>query len=114
MDGEIHRKDLNIAGDLNFEEFLKRYIGIRALRKQTYWIESFDGTISLDFIGRFENLSEDFMKICELMNIEPINLPHELKGSGINYREKYSKTSKEIISKYYQKEIELFDYDFEE
>jgi hypothetical protein len=114
MRSDAHKKNLNIVNELSFEDFLMRFSGKGALREQTYWITNFGGKIPLDFIGRFENLSEDFSKICELMDLESIDLPHNIRGSGSNYQEKYSRRAKEIVSSYYQTEIALFDYKFED
>ena len=35
-----------------------------------------DGKLSVDYVGRFENLQKDFYKICELLSLPSIELPH--------------------------------------
>jgi hypothetical protein len=114
MQDEIHKKDLGITKDITFNEFLRRYAGNGGLRPQTYWIKDYSGSIPLDYIGRFENLLNDFQEACKLMGIEPIMLPHKIKGSGEDYREKYEKGSIDIIKDIYKEEIALFKYSFGE
>ena len=83
------------------------------LRPQTFWLKGFNGSITLDFIGRFENLSADFELICERIGIGPLSLPHELRGQSSNYREEYDDESMRTIQEIYSEEIELFGYSFE-
>ena len=69
----------------------------------------------MDFIGRFENLEEDWKYICEKVKIEYTKLPHLLKTKPENksYRDYYlDQESIDIVSRIYAKEIELFNYKF--
>lgn len=111
---EMHRQSLGIESQLPFDEFLHKFAGKGLLRPQTYWIKDFKGRISLDFIGRFENLKEDFQKACIAMEIPQIELPHEIKGSGDNYQRYYNKHTEQFIRKVYHEEIEMFGYRFED
>ena len=112
MRDEIHKKYLKISGDLSLKDFLRIYSGKGMLRSQTYWIKSFDGSIKLDYIGRFEALGEDFQKICRAMHIPQIELPHKIKGADEDYRKHYDEESIAIISDVYKEEIEIFNYSF--
>lgn len=114
MRDEIHKKDLGITKDITFNKFLRRYAGKGGLRPQTYWIKDYSGSIPLDYIGRFENLLNDFQEACKLMGIEPIMLSHEIKGSCEDYQGKYEKESIDIIKEIYKEEIALFKYSFAE
>ena len=60
MRDEIHMKSHGITKQLTLNEFLSKYIGKGILRPQLYWIKDFNGSINLDFVGRFENLEYDF------------------------------------------------------
>lgn len=112
MRDEIHREGLGIKNGISFKDFLKTFAGEGMLRPQTYWLKSFDGDIHLDFIGRFENLEEDFTKVCKYLDIPHISLPHRIKGSSEDYTDYYDPESKRIISEVYQEEIDLFNYSF--
>lgn len=41
-----------------------------------------NGQTSIDFIGRFENISEDFAKVCTRLNLEDHKLPYRNKSQG--------------------------------
>lgn len=113
MRDEIHREQHHITGDMPFNDFLKRFAGKGMLQTQTYWIKNYKGFIPLDYIGRFENLMEDFREICKKLNVS-LTLPHKKKGTGEDYRKVYDIESIDLIKKVYQEEIQLFNYYFEE
>lgn len=69
----------------------------------------------MDFIGRFENLEEDWKYVCKKIGIDERKLPHKLqtKPKDQSYRDYYKdQESIDIISRIYKKEIELFNYKF--
>lgn len=112
MRDEVHSKDLGLVNNISFEDFLKGNIGVRALRPQTYWIKDYNGNINMDFIGKFENLQNDFNVVAETLNLNQFQLPHELKSDNKSYKEFYSDKTKDIVWDFYKKEIKLFDYEF--
>ncbi len=112
MRDEYHKNSLNISADISFKDFLKKFSGTGMLKPQMYWIKNFSGNIPLDFVGRFENLSEDFEYVCNKINANGIELTHEIIGSGEDYRVHYDKESIEIIIKNYKEEIDTFMYEF--
>lgn len=112
MRDEIHKKTYNITCDLSFKDYLRMNSGKDMLRPQLYWIKSFDGSIKMDFIGRFETLTEDFQHVCRAINLPQIELPHKIQGKGEDYRKYYDSESIDIISKIYDEEIKVFDYSF--
>lgn len=113
MRDEMHQKSYGISNDISFNDFLQLFAGKLALRPQTYWIKDFRGRILLDFVGRFENLQEDFNIVCEDMNISPIELPHQIKGSGEDYKQYYNSNLLALIEELYQEEIDMFGYTFD-
>lgn len=68
--------------------------------------------INLDFIGKFENLQEDFDKLCDELYLPRQSLPHKNKSDHIKYIEYYDKKSKEMVDKKYARDIEIFNYKF--
>lgn len=70
------------------------------------------GDIAVDFIGKYENIQEDFDKVCDKIGLGKIELIRENVSVHKDYREYYNEKTKEIIRKAYQKDIELFDYGF--
>jgi|TARA_A200000159_G_scaffold153546_1_gene165607 hypothetical protein len=67
----------------------------------------------LDFLGRFENLQQDFDKIClNFKNIKESKLPHKNKSSLEHYTKYYDNETHEIIAEKYARDIEYFGYKF--
>jgi hypothetical protein len=100
-----------------------------------------NGILLVDFVGRFENLQEDFTYICDRLNIKIKTLPHHNKSTSIfnrrdnnvmeilrsikstlsitrkrntfqHYVDYYDDESIEFVANLYRKDIETFDYNF--
>lgn len=65
-----------------------------------------------DFIGRFENLQEDFNFICNKLGIKRNPLPFKNQTDHANYREYYDEKTLQVITQKYKRDIEYFDYKF--
>ena len=73
-----------------------------------------NGKVGLDFVGRYENLEEDFLHIAELLQLDDKKLPHLKKTAHEHYPQYYTSETQEIIGKKFKKEIEYFGYKFGE
>ena len=94
----INDKKTNVNGKLNtLTEFL------------------FDGDkLLVDFVGKLENIDEDFKVICSKLGIKNEDIPHinETKGRKKDYREYYDEESKDIITKGFYYDLVNFNYTF--
>jgi hypothetical protein len=113
MRHEPHKKYYRITGEISLADFLRSFYGGGGLRPQLYWMKDFNGSIPFDFIGRFENLTEDFQEICSYIGANGIELPCENSGNNADYRDGFNNVSREIVMDLYREEIEFFGYTFE-
>jgi hypothetical protein len=93
-------------------EFLDNHFEQWALKPQLWWIKDLDGRIQMDFIGRFENLQEDFAYIADRIGLEDAELPHLLAGKNPSYVDFYDDHCRKLVADKYAEEIELFGYKF--
>jgi hypothetical protein len=113
MRDEIHQQSHGVTNDITFEDFLVKFAGKGMIKSQLYWLKSFDGKIALDYIARFENLKADVDIAFKELDLDDVSLPHEIKGSGDDYRSSYNKEMHKIIETVYSEEIKMFGYKFD-
>jgi hypothetical protein len=68
-----------------------------------------------DFIGKYENLYEDWKVIADKIGVSNI-LPYSNKTQGkkdVHYSAYYDKSDVEVVRKLYKDDIERFNYEFE-
>jgi len=105
---------------INFSTFVKLYYYDYKLSGHSVWDAHFKPQIdwidlkSIDFIGKFENLQEDFNTVCDKINITRKKLPHKNKTNHKHYSEYYNKKTRDMIAEKYAKDIEYFGYEFGE
>lgn len=108
---------------------------------QSDFLYSADGKLLVNYIGRFEDLQNGFDYVCKEINLPQTALPHVNKSknshtlssfnpkkvarnllyrckekkisSYANYQDYYDIESKNCVADLYQKDIELFNYNFE-
>lgn len=78
---------------------------------QWNWISDENGKLIINFIGRFENLADDFQYICQKINRQ-VELPHVKKSGRGHYREYYDEESVEIVRACFKIDIENLGYSF--
>lgn len=67
----------------------------------------------VDFVGRFENLQEDFDYICDKLNIKTTQLPVLNKTNHTHYTDYYTDQTREFVDKIDREMISKFEYTFE-
>ena len=125
---------------MTFKEFLK--IGFsgtdsfsdqyRHMMPQYEFIYGRNKQLLVDFVGKFENLQSDFDRICLILKIRDKVLPHVNSSKKANnvkdkikkiifkpktihehYTEYYDDELKGLVEKKYFRDLETFDYTFE-
>jgi len=110
-----HQKALGILSGCSFRQFAEYGLFKNwALRPQTYWIQDKEGCISMDFVGRFERLEQDFAQVCDVLKIKDRTLPKLLHSAENNYAAHYDEKTRDIVANRYREEIQAFNYQFED
>ena len=73
-----------------------------------------NGKRVVDFVGRFENLQNDFDIVCDKIRTRRQQLPNTNHLKRKNYIEYYDNETREIVAQVFQRDIEYFDYKFGE
>jgi len=80
---------------------------------QLDYVSDDSGNILVNFIGRFENLNNDWNTILSNLSINKIKLFFENKGYHKNYKEYYQKDDINKVYEMYKKDIDYFGYEYE-
>ena len=117
-----------------FEEFIRFLLedpsgrdegANRHWMSQHIFVADKNGELLVDFIGKMENLKEDFATACQRIKLPEIRLPwlNSREGWKVNeqvlnrkdpfyYRTYFTDETRELVRKRYRKDIEMFGYDF--
>ena len=101
-----------------FEEYLDWVINTKnpfpkgATKLQKDIITDKEGNLIVDFVGRFESITQDFDSVCKKINISA-QLPHVNSSKHRDYRQYYSEKTKQIVAEHFKEDIELFGYTFD-
>jgi hypothetical protein len=68
--------------------------------------------LPMDFMGKFENLQEDFNFVCDSLGINRQELPIKNKSNRKHYIEYYDDETRETVGAHYAEDIERFGYQF--
>jgi len=111
-----------LAGIDDFETFLQwklnpereyHYIIDTSIELQCNYLIDLEGNIIVDYIGRYEHLTDDFREICKRICIQMPKLPHKRRAEGRgNYQGYYNDKTAQMVAEYFKKDIEMFGYSF--
>lgn len=121
--GGLNRKDRewaaqNLSPYPDFESFVGKWLSPDSLHEYMHFYPQSDFLrvngkhFPIDFVGRFENLEEDFQFICRKLSIES-SLQLLNRSSPVDYREAYTDEMREVVADVYVEDIDTFSYTFE-
>lgn len=76
-----------------------------------YFTDKISPAFTCDFIGRFENLHEDFNTVCSNISVKQFKLPHAYNSKTFKQAFNWTSELKEKVYNYYKKDFELFNYE---
>ena len=103
--------------ELSFEQFLENEVGNPCfiMLRQTQSDFLYKGECrDPDFVGRFENLTEDWETICKTITWGGKRLGH-LNNTNLetkDYRKHYNQRSRQIVQDFFVEDMERWNYEF--
>jgi len=113
-----------LGGHTDFASFLRwkldperpyQYHVDTSIELQTDYLIDLRGAILVDFIGRYERLTEDFATVCHRLAIPPPPLPHRRRATKRqrDYRVYYDDATAELVATRFAPDIERLGYRFD-
>lgn len=109
---EIMEKTPGLNRHMSFEHFVDKLMSYKVedmdihFRPQYTFIPE-----NPDFVGKFENINEDFLKLCEKIGVRAPELTRENTTDKTRYDQYYNKMIINKVITIYKKDFELFGYD---
>ena len=101
----------------NFSEFMKSDFGqyqiLEYKGNMRDWLCDDNQKIIVNFVGKLENLNEDWHYVCQTIGLNCKQfLPHEKKTERKKYQDYYNEETKKIVEQRFEWVIKEFGYTF--
>lgn len=112
------RQDLRafagMPASASFADYLALIRGVRHVQwePQTSFLYEVDGTLLVDFVGRFEHLAEDMAVAFERLGLNNAELPHLNRSRRAPYQDYYTPDLQRQVSEMYATDLHRFGYEF--
>jgi chondroitin 4-sulfotransferase 11 len=87
------------------------YYNARAFQPQVDWLKDNEGKISMDFVGKFESINEDFNHIKNVIGLDA-ELPYLNASKRAGYQSYYDDETRDIVARWFHEDIDFFTYKF--
>jgi len=108
-----------LSNSSSFEEFIhncseatSRYGWKPFLFNQIDYLTDGNDRIFIDYVGKYEDFERDVAAIFQQIDIKIEHIPHLNRSNRTDYRDYYDDTTREIVAKRFNKDIENFNYRF--
>ena len=81
--------------------------------QQKEWLVGPSGEVDVDFVGRFERLSEDFGHVAKAIGRPGVSLPHLKASSRGDYRQYYDADAVAVIGDAFADDVATWGYTFD-
>jgi len=102
----------------SFEEYLAWVVNTPhpypkgASKFQKDMLTDLQGQLIVDFVGRYETLTQDFQQVCQVLKLNTA-LPHLNQTTHGDYRAYYNEKTQQLVAEHFKEDIELFAYTFD-
>jgi hypothetical protein len=119
--GRYEYDDVTLYAGMSFVEFVEAVCAIPDkiadphFRSQRVPVCGPGGEVLADFVGRFENLEEDFARVADALGSPHLSLPHLTPAGTRNsrhYREFYDARLARLVGERYRADANIFGYTF--
>src|SRR5262245_22457624 len=113
MEDPMQAQRFGVVTGCSLHTFLTDCGNIWGLQSQLHWIRDADGSIPVDFVGRFENLIADYAKVCRAIGVTEDRLVQRAGAEDRRpYTAFYDDKTRRLVGDRYAEEIELLQYRF--
>lgn len=113
-----------LAGHTDFTSFLRwkldparpyQYHLDTSIERQRDYLIDLQGNLCVDFIGRYERLSEDYAHIQDRLGSPLPALPHKRRAADrqADYRAYYDDPTADLVAEHFAADIQTFGYAFD-
>ena len=95
----------------------RQFIQMQIPRKDAYQSNMLcdrKGKLLMDFVGKLENLQDDWKTVCERIGLPYEALPRKNATQHRHFQDYYDEKSRQLVAKHWAREIEMFGYTFED
>jgi len=110
--GDMFRSEMSFDDFINSVSQISDEDADAHFRSQYTFIYDEEGNSIVDFIGRFENINNDFKKVCDIINCKNTALAHLYNQRHDHYRKYYNSYTAKSIAKRYEEDIDIFKFTY--
>lgn len=118
-EGDREFAETDLAPYDKFDDFVRRWVTPENIwrymhfQPQYHYLCFEDSPPLVDFIGRFENLTEDFRHIASKIGVERELMSLNRRTSKPHYRDVYTPETRDIVARVYARDIDMLGYEFD-
>src|SRR3989339_560859 len=109
LKNKIHHQH-EMINKMTFDEYIDWRVN-NEIHLQKNFVCSENGEVLVDFIGRYENIQNDFEKICKTIGIEKIKLPHTNISNHKPFMDYYNEKTKKMVYDAFGEDFKMFNYE---